>query len=93
MVYNKRWRSIPDDAIYVGRPTKWGNPYSHLSGTIALYKVDSREEAILKYREWITNNDELIADAKRELRNRDLVCWCAPSECHADILIEIANSE
>jgi hypothetical protein len=32
--------------IYIGRPSKWGNPYSHLSGTLAEYKVSSREEAI-----------------------------------------------
>jgi len=26
-----------------------------------------------------------------ELRGRDVVCWCAPLPCHADILLELAN--
>ena len=25
--------------VYIGRPTKWGNPYSHKDNTIAKYKV------------------------------------------------------
>lgn len=30
----------------------------------------------------------------KELRGRDLACWCKPGEhCHADMLIELANGE
>ena len=36
-------------------------------------------------------------DAKRRLqealRGKDLVCWCAPKRCHADILLKYANEE
>jgi len=29
---------------------------------------------------------------RRELKGRDLACWCKPDEsCHADVLLEIAN--
>jgi len=28
-----------------------------------------------------------------ELRGKDLICWCAPLPCHADILLELANQE
>ncbi|MEM2159611.1 MAG: DUF4326 domain-containing protein [Candidatus Nitrosotenuis sp.] len=31
--------------------------------------------------------------AQAELRGRDLVCYCAPLECHGDILLAIANAE
>lgn len=34
-----------------------------------------------------------VEDVKRELRGKNLACWCAPDQkCHADILLEIANS-
>ena len=33
-----------------------------------------------------------VADVRRELRGRDLACYCALNEpCHADVLLEIAN--
>lgn len=38
--------------VYIGRPSKWGNPFSHKAGTLAQYRVASREEAIARYREW-----------------------------------------
>ena len=91
-VWNKRHKGVPTDAVYVGRPTKGGNPYSHLPSTKAEFTVTTREEAVEQYREWLLTNTELIEAAKTELKDRDLVCWCAPKSCHADILMEIANS-
>jgi len=38
------------------------------------------------------NNPELLA-ALPELRGKDLVCWCSPLPCHADVLLELANAE
>jgi hypothetical protein len=29
--------------------------------------------------------------ALHELRGKDLICWCAPERCHADVLIELVN--
>lgn len=26
-----------------------------------------------------------------ELRGKDLLCWCYPAPCHADVLLELAN--
>lgn len=95
-VYNKRHKDVPPDAVYVGRPTKWGNPFSHQNGTLAKFKVKTREEAVAAYIDYINETEEgwAIADAARsELRDKDLVCWCAPKPCHADILLEIANAD
>lgn len=72
------------NAVYVGRPTKFGNPF-------VIGKDGTREEVIAKYRAWIATRPDLIAAAKLELRGRPLVCWCAPKACHADVLAEIAN--
>jgi hypothetical protein len=91
-VFSKKG-SPPEDAVYVGRPSKWGNPFTHIpSGTLAKFVVSSRKEAIQKYREWLMDQPELVQAAKRELRGKDLVCHCAPKACHADVLLEVANS-
>ncbi len=92
----KGWR-MPENAVYVGRPTKFGNPFRLVS------KIESvkRYEGWLRYlctdpdlllrREWILDNLEM-------LRGKDLCCWCSIYDgsgrrvpCHADILLEMAN--
>lgn len=86
LVVNKRDR-IEDGTkprVYVGRPTKWGNPF--------VIGVDgTRDEVIEMYRARLRLMPELREAAKRELRGKILVCWCAPQKCHADLLAEIAN--
>jgi hypothetical protein len=87
-VLNKKTDKIPPDAVYVGRPTKWGNPF-------VIGKDGDRDDVIKKYRDYADNlrytSDLFISDLK-ELRGKDLVCWCSPEACHADILMELANS-
>ena len=78
--------------IYIGRPSKWGNPFSHLSGTLAQYKVSSREEAVQKYEEWLLNQPELITSLP-ELKGKILGCWCHPKSCHGDVLSRLANND
>lgn len=79
--------------IYIGRPSKFGNPWSHEEGTLAEFKVDTRAEAIQKYEEWVRSQPEMIAMIKRELRGRVLGCFCTPKLCHGHILAWIANEE
>ena len=78
--------------VYIGRPSKWGNPYSHKDDTIAKYKVATRQEAIEAYRDYILNGEgkHLLEDL-HELEGKVLGCWCKPKSCHGDILIEIIN--
>jgi len=75
--------------VYIGRPSKWGNPYSHKKG-FACYTVTTRDEAVAKYREWIFQQPELLKDLN-ELKGKTLGCWCAPKACHGDVLLELAN--
>ena len=72
-VHNKYHGTAPVDAVYVGRPTKWGNPYSHKDGTLAKYKVATVAEAIHAYEKFLLASPELLASLG-ELRGRDLVC-------------------
>lgn len=94
-VLNKRTNGVPAGAVYVGRPTKWGNPYTHLEYGLGAHKVASRDEAVDAYEQALLRKFERDPDAKRrlqeELRGKDLVCWCAPQRCHADVLLKYAN--
>lgn len=83
-VYNKRDKDIPKDAIYVGRPTKWGNPYP-------IGREFTRKQTVELYYHWLTKNEKSPIKDIEELRGKDLVCWCSPKPCHADILLQMAN--
>jgi hypothetical protein len=78
-VYNWRSDKLPTRVKYVGRPSKWGNPF----------RDGTREENIQRFRDSLTL--EKKRQIQRDLRGKDLACWCAPLPCHADILLEIAN--
>ena len=76
--------------VYVGRGSKWGNPYSHKEGTLAEEVVGSRAEAVKKYEEYLLSNEDLMRDLP-ELKGKTLGCWCKPKSCHGDILLKYAN--
>lgn len=78
-------KELDTDAIYIGRPSKWGNPFK--AG-----RDGSRAEVIERFRMYMQRKPELVAAAKAELRGKDLACYCAPKACHGDVLLEIANS-
>ncbi len=82
-VLNKKTDTIPPSAVYVGRPSKWGNPF-------IMNKYLSRIEVIERYKTHLRGSAELRTSLN-ELRGKDLVCWCAPQPCHADVLLELAN--
>jgi hypothetical protein len=79
--------------VYIGRPSKYGNPWSHEEGTLAEFKVETRAEAIQKYEEWIRSQPEMMTMIKKELRGKVLSCFCTPKLCHGHILAWIANEE
>lgn len=82
--------------VYIGRPSKWGNDWSHKEGTKAKFKTKTVEESIEKYREWITQGNEngdgrhLLNDL-HELKGKVLGCWCFPQRCHGEVLLELVN--
>jgi hypothetical protein len=88
----KGWR-MPAGAVYVGRPTKWGNPFN-------VTAAQPRELALQRYRWWLSrgithglNGFPPQPQEIAQLRGKDLVCWCPLSQaCHADVLLELANS-
>jgi hypothetical protein len=97
----KGWR-MPDGAEYVGRPTRWGNPFriegGWLTGPGVLLNTTDRPTlqmaAVEAFRRALTLDRLPIGFAyiRRELRGKDLACWCRLDQpCHADVLLEIAN--
>lgn len=78
-------KPVPKNSVYIGRPTKWGNPF-----VIGVH--GDRDQVIEKYRQYILMNPELYAAVKTELRGKNLICYCAPKPCHGDILLQMANS-
>jgi uncharacterized protein DUF4326 len=74
------------NSVYVGRPSKYGNPFE-------IGQDGTRQEVIAKYKEWINQPEQagLRAEMRRELKGKDLVCWCAPQACHADIILKGVN--
>ena len=84
VVLNKR-AGVPEGAVYVGRPSRFGNPY-------VIGRHGDRAAVVARFEAALLANPELLAAAKTELRGKDLVCWCAPEACHADVLLRIANA-
>jgi hypothetical protein len=101
----KGWK-MPENTVYVGRPTKWGNPFR-----ADVKRVDphngylNSDEAVEAFRSWIQardgdaeragrshGNGPTSARIKAELRGKNLACFCPLDQpCHADVLLEIAN--
>ena len=87
MVLNKHHGNIPADAIYIGRGSKWGNPF-------VIGKDGTREEVIQQYRSLLwagIENGSVTLTELMALHNKDLVCFCAPKACHGDVLVKASN--
>jgi hypothetical protein len=72
--------------IYIGRPSKWGNPF-------VIGKDGSRQDVISKYKNMILINPKLLKLIHIELKGKTLGCWCKPNECHGDILVEFVEDK
>lgn len=83
-VLNKRDCEHRPGAIYIGRGSKWGNPFR-------IGPDGDRAAVIAKYALWLRDQHYLLR-ALDELRGRDLVCFCAPAACHGDLLLWLANA-
>ncbi len=79
--------------VYIGRGSKWGNPFTHKKKTSAEYIVGSRDEAVNAYELYLTQGagQHLLKDIRKELKGKTLGCWCSPQACHGDILAKFAD--
>lgn len=120
----KGWR-IPENAVVVSRPSKWGNPFKaggdaapfaaiaaggrgdvprdRAHGVVCLYvrwlagaPIECTLTALMAHKEHKRAGSPpppTSAEIRKKLRGKDLACWCALDKpCHADVLLEIANT-
>jgi hypothetical protein len=87
----KGWR-MPEGAIYVGRPTRWGNSWKIGDREFRGVVLDG-STVVLAYRDNLgVMSDDELAEWLAPLRGHDLACWCPLDQpCHADVLLELAN--
>jgi len=98
---------MPENAVYVGRPTVWGNPWrpedakaynpfwnarERVQWAVNQYLRDAQQRMLIHYD--LSERAAIpLGDVPAFLRGRDLVCWCPlTAPCHADYLLEIANA-
>ena len=83
---SKGWR-MPAGAVYVGRPSKWGNPFSIEDAMRLAHTEDeeiARMMAVELFRNWLDGKMPYFLPERSawirahyiELRGHDLVCWC-----------------
>lgn len=82
-VLNQHRDGRPSDAVYIGRPSPFGNPF-------AIGRDGDRDAVMEKYVTWLGNQPARIDRARRDLAGKDLVCWCAPAACHGHVLRDLA---
>lgn len=70
--------------VFVGRPSKWGNPF-------ALRPNITRESAVKNFARYILEKPELLAAVGPELKGKTLGCYCAPLLCHGMVLARLAD--
>lgn len=97
---------MPENTVSVTRPGKWGNPFK-VGDTVKNhfgkeFKINTAQEAVNCYRNlvliklnpgFIFGQELVITADLSELRGKNLACFCPLDQpCHADILLELANS-
>jgi uncharacterized protein DUF4326 len=83
--------------LYIGRGTPLGNNWSHVAGTTAQFKVETRLDAIAEYRRWLWTQIQSARgpafEALQQIKDRvtngekiNLGCSCHPQPCHGDVV-------
>jgi hypothetical protein len=89
---------MPPNTVYVGRPSRWGNPFEPGQTLVNDLEVDpsgrtiDQRLAVIGYRFHAANCLRDDSEWLVPLRGKDLACWCSLDQpCHADVLLELAN--
>lgn len=85
----KGWQK-PPNTVNVTRPSQYGNPFK-----IGDPGIDDAKKAVIAFEHYLNISPigKVIAGmAKKELKGKNLMCFCrAGNPCHADVLLKIAN--
>lgn len=105
-VYNKKTECHEGKNVYdITRPNILSNPFTHIkekNRTRAMYIVNNRDEAIVRYSHYFdTMYDgnaqfkETVDDMYEKFKNGEdiyLACVCKPLPCHGDIIAKKLTS-
>ena len=101
-VINHRQRQVPNSStlvnpyVFIGRPSKWGNPHP-VGRTCPLCGfTHSQGHAIVSFRQWwlAEGQRSLRAEALVELKDKVLGCpggLCTPDFCHGKVIADYVN--
>lgn len=94
----KGWR-MPENTVYVGRPSRWGNPFREAysfrlwleSNRMRYWDLIPMAKAPAVAFELTLWRERILASLPG-LAGKNLSCWCQdPEQCHATVLLELAN--
>lgn len=77
----------PAAAVRVDRSTPWGNPFY-------IGEHGTRAEVIEQHQAWFDSKIQVSGLFRAQvaaLAGKDLLCWCAPEACHADLIARRAT--
>jgi hypothetical protein len=75
--------------VYIGRPSKWGNPW-------VMGRHGGRLEVVDLFRTWWYSdiNAPMRAAALDEIPDGAVLgCFCLPKPCHGDVIADFLNRE
>ena len=95
-----------EHGVYIGRGSVLGNPYTHKQGTKAEFVVDTVQEAVDNYSDWLDqklkSKDRLVCDEMNKLykyykthKELNLICYCkwkGNELCHGDVIKDMLES-
>lgn len=70
--------------VYIGRGSKWGNPFRQLD-----WSKEERDRVLDEYEKWFWTTD--LPSQLYELKGQRLGCFCYPKRCHGDFLARLVN--
>lgn len=92
MIRIENKKTYKGDGWYIGRPSPLGNPFP-------VDSKNSRAKAIDQYREWLIEKLKtvnptskafnVLLDCYRTDGNITLICWCAPLQCHGEVIRDL----
>ena len=88
------WR-MPPNTVYVGRPTRFGNPFpaAEISPALAVAVFDRWLTTVIARPVFESRRAAILANLHL-LRGKNLACWCPLDQpCHRDVLLRLANGD
>jgi hypothetical protein len=91
---------MPPNTVKVDRTTRWGNPYKLTDFHPMMSEIEKRSRCIAAFRGLLLGEIThalhtlpfTAEDVRRELKGKNLACWCPPHrQCHADVLLAVCS--